>query len=216
MSNKMFFGILATIVVVVLGLALYFNNSSKESNDTKPADLAVVTENDHTIGNEEAKVILVEYADFQCPYCGAVHPTIKEVMPEYEDDVLFVFRHFPITSIHPNALVAHKAAEAASKQDKFWEMHDKLFETQTSWSSSKEPLETFRGYAKDLKLDMDKFNSDFDATSTLDTINKVKSAGSAAGVESTPTMFLNGKKIDAPRSPQELRATLDKALKETN
>lgn len=214
MSNKVFFGILAAIVIVVVGGALFFSKSDESSSDTKPADVAAVSESDHTKGNEKAKITLIEYGDFQCPYCGAVHPTIKEVVPEYEDDVLFVFRHFPITSIHPNALVAHKAAEAAGKQDKFWEMHDKIYETQQAWSSSSKPFEVFEGYAKELKLDMDKFQSDFDATSTLDTINKVKSAGSRAGVESTPTMFLNGKKIDAPRSPEELRKTLDQAIKD--
>lgn len=212
MSNAKFFGILAIIVIAVVGGALFFTRSNEQKSDVKPADVATVSEDDYVEGNPEAKVTLIEYGDFQCPYCGAVYPVLKEVLPEYKDDVKFVFRHFPITSIHPNALVAHKAAEAAGQQDKFWEMYDKIYQDQAAWSTSTEPIKIFEGYAKELKLDMDQFKKDFEDTATLDRINKVKGAGSAAGVESTPSFFLNGKKMDSPRSADELREKLDAAI----
>lgn len=215
MSNAKFFGILAIIVVAVIGGALYFTGDQAAKDDTKPANLAAVTETDHVKGAEDAKVVVIEYGDFQCPYCGAVHPVIKEVLPKYEDKVKFVFRHFPITSIHPNALVAHKAAEAAGKQDKFWEMHDKLYENQSAWSSSNDAISVFNGYAKEIGLDVKKFEKDFDSESVLKTINGAKAAGSAAGVESTPTIFVNGEKIQSPASAKAFGDSLDKALKES-
>jgi len=213
-SNAKFFGILAIIIIAVVGGALFFTRSNGKNNDVKPADVAKVTKADYVQGNPEAKVTLIEYGDFQCPYCGAVYPVLKEVLPEYKKDVRFVFRHFPITSIHPNSLVAHKAAEAAAEQNKFWEMHDKIYGNQAAWSSSTEPIKIFEGYAKDLKLNLDKFKKDFKDTATIDRINKVKGAGSAAGVESTPTLFINGKKMDSPRSSDELRQKLDDAIKQ--
>ena len=213
MSNKIFFGIIAVVIVVVLGGAIFLSKDG-DKTDSKPKDVAAVTEDDYTEGAKDPKVTLIEYGDFQCNFCAALHPTLEEVLPEYEDDVQFVFRHFPITSSHPNALVAHKAAEAAGRQDKFWEMHDKLFESLQEWGSDNNPIETFNGYAKELDLDVEQFKSDFDDASLTDRINTVKEDGKSAGVKSTPTMFLNGKKLDTIRSADELRQQLDEALEQ--
>ena len=123
MSNKVFYGIIAVIVVAVIG-GVIVSGGGKKKEDVKKIDIAAVTEKDHAKGAENPKVTLIEYGDFQCPFCGVVHPTLNQVLPEYKDSVKFVYRHFPITNIHPNTLVMHRAAEAASNQDKFFELYD--------------------------------------------------------------------------------------------
>lgn len=96
-----------------------------------------LNENDHMLGNPDATVVLVEYGDYQCPACGAVHPVVNQLMENLGEDVTLVFRHFPLVNLHANALPAAQAAEAAGMQGKFWEMHDKLYEHQSDWSSLK-------------------------------------------------------------------------------
>jgi protein-disulfide isomerase len=142
-----------------------------------------------------------------------VHPTLEQVLPEYKDDVQFVFRHFPITNIHPNALVMHRAAEAAGNQDKFFELYNVIFENQQEWSQSKKPVEIVTGYADKLGLDMDKFTKDLNSPEVADIVREVKNAGDKAGVKGTPAFYIDGKPIDAPQSADQLRETIDKALK---
>jgi len=213
MSNKVFYGIIAVIVVAVIG-GVIVSGGGKKKEDVKKIDIAAVTEKDHAKGAENPKVTLIEYGDFQCPFCGVVHPTLNQVLPEYKDSVQFVYRHFPITNIHPNTLVMHRAAEAASNQDKFFELYDMIYENQQEWSESKNPLEIVTGYAKEIGLNIDQFKKDINSTEVADRVREVKNEGEKAGVESTPTFFINGKKVDAPRSADELRETLDKALRD--
>ncbi|MBP7018045.1 DsbA family protein [Candidatus Saccharibacteria bacterium] len=215
MSNKVFYGIIAVIVVAVIG-GVIVSGGGKKKEDVKKIDIAAVTEKDHAKGAENPKVTLIEYGDFQCPFCGVVHPTLNQVLPEYKDSVKFVYRHFPITNIHPNTLVMHRAAEAASNQDKFFELYDMIYENQQEWSESKNPLEIVTGYAKQIGLDVDQFKKDINSVEVADRVREVKNEGEKAGVESTPTFFVNGNKVDAPRSADELREILDKALKDAN
>lgn len=216
MSNKVFFGIIIVLIVGVLGGSIYFaNRDEPKTEEAVTTDLKAVTEADHVKGPKDAKITLIEYGDFQCPFCGSVHPTIEEVLAEYENDVRFVFRHFPIPGSHPNALVAHRAAEAAGNQDKFFEMHDLLYENQQEWSSSNKPFDIFKKYAKQIDLDVDTFTSDFDSDEVADAVRIVKEAGTESGISSTPSFFLNGKKIDIPRSADELKQDIDKELEST-
>lgn len=216
MSNKAFYGIVAVIVIIAVGGAVLFSRSDDSSDKNKITDVAAVTETDHTKGNSDATVTLIEYGDYQCPYCGILHPTVEEILDEYEEDILFVFRHFPLTNIHQNALTAHRAAEAAGKQDKFFEMHDLLYERQTAWSESDEPITVFTDYAEELGLNIDQFEKDLQASDVAERVRSDKKGGEDAGVESTPTLFLNGEKIDAPRSTEEFREIIDEALKDAS
>lgn len=199
--TPMRWGIFAVIVAILFGGLLVMTRSDKidvSSVDPK----TIVTEGefkDQIYGNEKATITLIEYGDFQCPSCGAAHPGLKQVKEEFKSDVRFVFRHFPLTSIHPNALVASAAAQAAADQGKFWQMHDVLFEKQNEWSnlSVDKRTEAFQQYAQSLQLDVNKFNAAMESDNISRYISYQREVGSKAGVNATPTFFLNGEKLDS-------------------
>ncbi len=173
------------------------------------------SEKDHSVGPIAAKVVFMEYADYQCPACASVAPMMKQAMARYSDRVRFVFRPFPLSSIHPNAIIAVEAAEAAGAQGKFWEMHDKLFETQNAWQGLKDPTETFVGYARELGLDADRMRKDLTDHTYRAGVKAAEQAAMAAGVRFTPAFYLNGKPLaDSPNGYVALQAILDKALME--
>jgi Protein-disulfide isomerase len=147
-----------------------------------------LTSTDHIQGSPSAPVVLVEYGDYECSYCGQAYPIVKRLQREFGNKLAFVFRNFPIVRIHRHAVDAACAAEAAAIQGKFWEMHDVLYENQTHLH-----VPTLIGYAKELGLDVEKFEKDFQSDAV---INKVKSdmeSGMKAGVQGTPTFFVNGR-----------------------
>lgn len=184
---------------------------------------------DHVTGKKDSKVLLIEYGDFQCPSCGSAYPQTKQIIKEYGDRVGFVFRNFPLTSLHPNARVAAATAEAAGLQGKYWEMHDMLYEKQDDWSglSGDKRGDIFNSYAQTLGLDMDKFKADLQSNSTsgdTSTTKKIafdQALGKKFNVNATPTFFINGKQMDdATREAfvkgqdiSSVRAALDEALK---
>jgi len=174
----------------------------------------VVSINDHIKGATDAtkKAELVEYSDFQCPACGYYYSIVEKIAADHKDTLAFTYRHFPLPQ-HPNALPAAYAAEAADKQGKFWEMHQKLFENQDEWSETTTAEATFEGYAKDLKLDMVRFKTDRDSKETKDKVDHDRETGIASGVNSTPSFYLNGKKMANPKSPAEFQTTIEAALK---
>ena len=149
-----------------------------------------VNENDHHTGNVEASTILVEYGDYQCPYCGRAFPLIKRLLQEKIREVHFVFRNFPLQEIHPMALKAALAAEAAGMQGKFWEMHDLIYEHQKELSTRR-----LMEFAPVLGLDEEKFAEDWISTSLLSKVEGDFESGIRSGVNGTPTFFVNGKKL---------------------
>lgn len=171
---------------------------------------------DHVFGKAGSKVTLIEYGDFQCPACGQAHPIIKSVTEQYKDQLQFVFRNFPITTIHANAKAAAGAAEAAGLQGRYWEIHNKIYESQSAWSELNVTDRTtlFVSYAKALKLDIAKFNTDAASTSVSDKIDYDYALGKKAGVTGTPTLILNGTKLDSSVTNDEtkLKAAIDKEL----
>jgi protein-disulfide isomerase len=218
MSGR-FWAIIGIIAVVFVGILVFSGNKDDKQQGTNNK---AATSN-HLKGNTESKVKLVEYGDFQCPTCRAYFPILKEVFNKYQDRVSFQFRNLPLTQIHNNAFAGARAAEAASKQGKFWEMHDLLYQNQTSWSGSNNPLESFKQYAKQLKLDVNKFGTDFASKDVNTTINADISAFKATKADlATPTFFLNGKKlelrslVDAQGDPTvaNFSAKLDETLKQ--
>lgn len=183
---KKFIYIVLGTVFVVGGIMLL-----KKDKATAPANPT-----NHTFGNTTSKVKLVEYADFQCPGCGSFFPILKQVKEKYKDQVTFQFVNFPLTTIHQNALAAHRAAQAASNQNKFWEMHDLLYQNQSNWSASGDAPSIFESYAKDLGLDMSMYQNDFISAQTNAVINADVQAGQKLKVTGTPTFFLNDKQIE--------------------
>lgn len=173
-----------------------------------------VTESDRSAGAKDAKVALVEYADFQCPACAAYYPILKQLKTEFGDKILVAYRYFPLYQIHKNANVSAHAAEAAGRQGKFWEMHNLLFDNQNSWAETNNAKETFIKYADSLKLNMEQFKKDIDDGEVDARVTKDYQSGTASGVNSTPTFFLNGAKIQNPKNYDEFKSTINNALGE--
>lgn len=149
----------------------------------KPA----VSAADHQLGNTQAPVTLVEFGDFECPHCGRAHTLVQRLLKEKGDAIQFVFRHFPLQEIHPNAYPAALAAEAAGRQDKFWPMHDLIFENQQRLSTS-----LFPDLATGLKLDLKAFGTDWKAEEIQGKVEQDFESGVRSGVNGTPTFFING------------------------
>jgi len=160
-----------------------------------------------TLGPASAPVLLVIFSDFQCPYCKRFSAAIKEVTKEYGDKVRVVFRQFPLTNIHPNAQRAAEASLCADAQGRFWDMHDLLFQNQNNLRD-----EDLKSRASQLGLNMTAFNSCFDTKRFGGKVNEDVRAGSAAGVEGTPAMFVNGRFLYGSRSAEEISQVIDEEL----
>ncbi|HEX3228160.1 MAG TPA: thioredoxin domain-containing protein [Pyrinomonadaceae bacterium] len=136
-------------------------------------------------------VIIEEFGDYQCPPCGQLYPELKQIESEYGDQVKIVFRHFPLMKMHKNALLAAHAAEAARNQNRFWEMHDRLYRNQKEWAELDDPRPVFEGYARQLNLKLDQFNSDLQSNLIDQKISADLQRGTSQGVTGTPTVFLD-------------------------
>jgi len=169
--------------------------------------------NDHIKWSPEKKNLLIEYSDFQCPACKNAHNVLKTIEASGSADfnitkkVTLVFRHFPLFQIHDKAHLAAYAAEAAGKQNKFWEMADLIF-TNNQWETSKNPKEDFIGLASQLKLDLDKFKNDLDSSEVKNRVAEDLKDANQMEISSTPTFFLNGQKLDNIKSFDELKTML--------
>jgi protein-disulfide isomerase len=150
-----------------------------------------VSANDHIAGPDDAPVTLVEYGDYECPYCGMASPIVKRAQQDLGNRLRFVFRNFPLAESHPHARLAAQAAEAAGAQEKFWEMHDMLFEHQDALEA-----EDLVGYAKSLGLDVQQFTRELEAGTYEKRVRDDFRSGVRSGVNGTPTFFVNGSRYD--------------------
>jgi protein-disulfide isomerase len=157
-------------------------------------------------GNPEAKIAVVEFSDFQCPFCGRVTPTLAQVESEYGDDVRIVFKHLPL-SIHPKAPAAHAASWAAHQQGKFWEMHDKIFENQRDLSD-----EAYIRYATELGLDVDRFKEDLASAEAKDAVAADVAEAGKLGVTGTPGFFINGRFLSGAQPFASFKSMIDEEL----
>ena len=228
--NKIGWIIFGAVVVVLLGGLIAWARITNP-----PVDLTGIENNsiikglpqngniaDHVTGNGDGKVMFIEYGDFQCPSCGGAYPGVKTLIQDYGDKVTFVFRNFPLTTIHPNARAAAAVAEAAGLQGKYWQMHDTLYDNQNDWSSLDASKRTtiFQTYAKSLDLDINKFNTDIAGAEVNKKISFDQALGTKLGVHATPTFFLNGTQVDDTTSSDlvqgnldSIKAKLDEAIK---
>ena len=154
-------------------------------------DLAepVDSERDHVRGPEDAPVTVVEYGDFECPYCGQAEPVVRELLADFGDEVRYVWRHLPLTDVHPRAQVAAEAAEAAAKQGAFWEMHDLLLDHQDALR-----LPDLLRYAEELRLDVERFEEDVRKHEGAGRVAEDVDSADLSGVSGTPTFFINGRR----------------------
>ena len=166
-----------------------------------------VSAHDHAEGPADAALTLVEYGDYQCPYCGAAYPVVKEVQKTLGKKLRFVFRNFPLTRAHPYALIAAEAAEAAALQGKFWEMHDLLFEKQHLLKP-----EIIPSWANRIGLNVEQFGNDIKKEVVEKRIQEDRRSGIRSGVNGTPTFFINGSRYNGPPDYKSLLAALESAL----
>jgi protein-disulfide isomerase len=150
-----------------------------------------VNSNDHLFGNPAATLELVEYGDYECPHCGHAYPIVKNILERLGPDIKFVFRNFPLTTIHPHAFMAAIAAEAAGLQGKYWEMHDIIFEHQQILA-----IENLLLFAGRIGLDIGRFQKDIQQKTLSEKVEKDMDSGFRSGVNGTPTFFINGRKFD--------------------
>jgi diadenylate cyclase len=165
-----------------------------------------VGDRDHVRGAATAPVTLVEYGDFECPYCGRMYPVVKELRKRAGDRLRVVFRHFPLDSVHPHARRAAEAAEAAAAQGRFWEMHDLLFENQDDLDD-----EALRRYAARLGLDMARFEDDLAERRHAPRVREDRLDGERTGVEGTPTFFINGARYEGSLDLEGMLAAVEEA-----
>lgn len=211
--------IFAVICALALGALIIFAKKDKVNVDNiDPAQIITGDNGDHVFGNKDAKVVLFEYGDFQCPGCGGAYPQLKTITEKYKNQVAFVFRNMPLTTIHPNAFAAATAAEAASLQGKYWEMHDKLYETQNDWSSASATARTdiFAGYANELGLNVDKFKADLTSKTVSDKISRDRAIANKLNVDSTPTIYVDSEKMDSATITDVVQQKGDLLMKKLN
>lgn len=208
---KVILGIITVSLIAVVAAVFFLGKPSSQTNQTVADPKILVREDSYKIASDSAKVTVVEFSDFQCPACQAAQPVVKQVLTDYQGRINFIYRHFPLTQ-HKNAFAAALASEAAGEQGKFWEMHDKLFDTQENWELSDKPTEVFEGYAQELELDIDKFRADRDSRELSDKIKRDTGDALALGVNSTPTFFINGIKTPGVLSYSDFKSKLDSEL----
>lgn len=199
-----------TVVLLAVGIFLLNKTSPKPKVDNEVYQIDY--SKGQRIGSDSAKVKLVEFSDFQCPACKGAQPFIEKLIAEKNSNFQFIYRHYPLSQ-HLNAKAAAHAAEEAGVQGKFWEMHDKLFETQGEWGGLTSPNDFFGNLAKELGLDENKVKEAIVNNKFSDIIQEDLNDGNSYGLNATPTFYLNGKKLELANYT-ELETQVKKALQE--
>lgn len=195
-AKQMFFaGLGLPLILGFLGAGILFKSTG-----------FVSAEEQHIAGNKNAKIKLVEYSDFECPFCERAYPTFKQLIAEYGDKISIEYKHYPL-GFHKNAQKAAEASECAGEQGKFWQFHDKIFENQKSLSPS-----ALKQWAGDIKLNTAKFNSCLDSGKYAAKVNAHFTEGQSKGVNGTPTTYINGEEVVGAQPYEAFKAVIDKLL----
>lgn len=209
--DKRFFVVLAAIILIFASVFAFSKNSDNKSGSSS---VLSVSSTNHVKGKGQKGVTLVEYGDFQCIGCFGYEPVIKEVVDKYSDDIYFQFRNLPLVQLHVNAFAAARAAEAAGLQNKYWEMHDVLYEPSSwqAWTNSTNPRALFDSYAQKLGLNMEQFKQDYLSSKVNDAINAdLAEFKKTRRPMATPTFFLDGTYLDSTKLvDQNNRPSVDK------
>jgi len=204
--RKIFAGVAMVVLVPLVLIAIVYGFIGQ--GEVYPPDR--VGELDHTRGNPDG-VVLVVYADFQCPACAREAQLINQAWPRISGDAQLVFRHFPITDSHPHAWTAALYTEAAGLQGHFWEMHDLIFANQSYWSTLSRADEEFDGYLSDLGLDVEQARADIRSDRVVQKVRNDQRGGTRAGVRATPTLFVNGRQTSIPRNVPDIVSMVRRA-----
>lgn len=197
---------------LILGLAVFvLSKSTTPDNSINPDQTFQIDySKGHKIGSDSARLKLVEYADYQCPYCKMADPFVKQVLQNHPTDVEFFFKNFPLP-LHKNAVAAANAAEEAGAEGKYWQMHDKLYETQDSWSGYNDPTGFFASLGQGLGLDENKIKQAISSNLYKDIINQDLAEGNKLQITGTPSFFLNGRKLNL-QNYTDLETEVNKSL----
>jgi len=212
LSSRSYLGywIGGVVLVLIIGGGIFALSRYRNTGTSSPL---TVRASDWAQGSVAAPVTLIEYGDFQCPSCGAYFPVIQDIQKAYGDQLRFVYREYPLVTVHANAFAAARAAEAAGMQAKFWEMHDLLFQNQAEWSGLSDPAAMFVQYAQSLQLDAGKFKADYSGYAVRDKVNASLKEGNRLGLQGTPTFYLNGQEIQNPQSEDAFKELINAAIK---
>lgn len=196
-------------LIIFASLIFLATKPGKPQAPEPPIDTTALIKPDshQTLPNSSPPVTIIEFGDFQCPSCAVAHATVKELLKAYEGKINFVFKHFPLPS-HNNSQISAQAAEAAGEQGKFWEVYDKLYENQDTWSNLSSPLDAFVQYAKELGLDADKFKKAVEDKKFQNIINADLADGNLSRVTATPTFFVNGERIVGAPTLEQFKAII--------
>lgn len=208
--------IVIVLIAAVVGGMILLRSSRQASNSNAPtpdpALEAKGAEPPHIRGNPSAPVTLEEFGDFQCGSCGGYYPELKKIEAEFGDKLRVIFRESPLVPLHEHALMAAQAAEAAGLQGKFWEMHDKLYENQTTWTPAKDLVPIFVDYAKQIGIDPDRFMKDLNGEQVAQRIFQDGKRVHALGLNGTPSFFVNGQEAKGDQwKPDGLRQMIKDA-----
>lgn len=207
---KVTLGVLAAALVVLVGVVVFNQNDAPTS--TAVSDQLVRTDSHRLSTAADGKTTVVEFLDFECESCLAAYPGVEKLRAEYGDRITYVVRYFPIAS-HPNAFNAAHAAEAAARQGKFEQMYKKLFDNQNAWGHNQQSqAAVFVGYARELGLDLTRYSTDVASAEVAARVKADATDGEKAGVQGTPTFFINGKKYTDQPTYNGLKAAIDTTL----
>lgn len=193
-ETKLLIGVLIASLLLILGAVLFLGKGSSpvaSSNTVFSIDYS----KGQKIGSDSAKVKLAEFSDLQCPACKAVEPYVAQIRNKYKENLQLIYFHFPLMQ-HPHSRKAANFAQYAASQNKFWEIHDKLFETQENWSTLSNPSDYFADLGSQIGLDKDKIKEVIQKNTYDQEINDDLAEGNKVGISATPTFYLNGKKLD--------------------
>ena len=217
-SKSNFLGISIILASLILGCSIIYASRSfdqfintdlitnQKDSKTEEANGLEVTSLSHLKGNPDAPITIVEFSDFQCPFCQRYHPIIAQLISDYPNQVRWMYKHFPLDSIHPQARLAAEASECAAEQDKFWEFADQLFESQAILSS-----DLYQQLAIDLELNREQFQNCFDNRKYQDKVEADYQAGIKLGVRGTPASFINGESLVGAVPYNTLKSAVERA-----
>jgi protein-disulfide isomerase len=201
-SNRPFLIIALVLLVAAAGTALLLDSNQTGDSSSRVTDIRSPDNANKNI-SADTVVTVEEFGDYQCPPCGQLHPTLKKLKQEYGANLNLVFRNLPLTKIHQNALAAAQAAEAARTQNRFWEMHDLLYENQSLWKDDVNPRSIFIKFAADLGLNTWQFTRDMDDKQTQMRLEADENAAAKLGIDGTPTILINGRQLRAEMTTPE-------------
>ena len=212
-------GLLATMALIIIVMVRVADDDTNQApasaaiqnSGTAESEILAPRDNDWIKGNPDADVVVVKYSDFQCPACRFYASMDDQLSQEMGDDVLFIFRHFPLSSFEHSNL-ASRYTEAAGRQDKFWRMHDLIYINQQRWSRSNDAESIFRQFADSIDLDMAQLDEDLEDPDLMARIRSDYEDGQRLGVRAVPSLFINGEMIQNPNSMDEYREMIESRL----